>query len=211
MSQAFVAAFAAFQAEVHATARGRGWWEGPRDDGQLIGLMHTEVSEALEALVSGNPADDKVPEFSGAEVELADVVLRIMDFAEARGHDVASAIVDVLGCPKGDTAGGGNFVTAFNGMMRLAGARAEATCWASDWAQIARLHFKLSKVLEALRIGNPVDADLPGHSAVAAGLARTLTCVMGYSARRGFRVAEAVAAKAQMNKGRAYKHGGKAF
>jgi len=34
-----------------------------------------------------------VPTFSGAEAELADVVIRIMDLAEGRGWRVAEAIV----------------------------------------------------------------------------------------------------------------------
>jgi hypothetical protein len=55
--------------------------------------MHSELSEALEALRNGNQPDDHIPEFTGAEAELADVVIRIMDVAAAKGWRVAEAIM----------------------------------------------------------------------------------------------------------------------
>lgn len=56
-------------------------------------MIHTEVSEATEALRKGNPPDDKIPQFSGVEAELADVVLRVLGYAHSRGYRVAEAIV----------------------------------------------------------------------------------------------------------------------
>ena len=78
---------------VHNNAVAHGWWEEPREDGTLIALIMSEAAEALEALRKGNGPDEHCPQFSGAEVELADVIIRIMDMAEARGWDVAGAIV----------------------------------------------------------------------------------------------------------------------
>ena len=90
----FVRGWISTAADVHHTAKTKGFWEDgvERNNGEMLCLIHSEISEALEALRHGNPPDDKVPEFTGAETELADAVIRIMDLAHARGWRVAQAI-----------------------------------------------------------------------------------------------------------------------
>lgn len=87
----FVQAFNNLASIVHEVAREHGWWEGDRNNGEGIALMHSELSEALEALRTVSNSD-KISGFLGVEEELADCIIRIMDFAAGRGWRVAEAL-----------------------------------------------------------------------------------------------------------------------
>lgn len=94
VTNAFTIAFNQLAVAVNDIAKSKGWWKGDRNDGELIALIHSELSEALEGLRHGNPPSDHIPKYSVVEEELADVVIRIMDYAVAKGHRVAEAIVE---------------------------------------------------------------------------------------------------------------------
>ena len=85
--------FQQLQEDIHQTAVDKGWWDNPRSDGEVIALIHSELSEALEAIRCGEAMSEKIPEFTELELELADVAIRLMDYAEKRGIDLWSAIL----------------------------------------------------------------------------------------------------------------------
>lgn len=84
----------------HKTSTDAGWHRDLstgqpiiRNKGEMICLMHSELSEAMEAERKGL-MDDKLPERPGVEVELADLVIRVFDYAALHGLDLPGAIVD---------------------------------------------------------------------------------------------------------------------
>lgn len=82
--------------------RNEKWWVDihtgeplERNFGELVALMHSELSEALEAHRK-NLMDDKIKTRIGAEVELADCIIRILDACGGLGYDIGGALVEKL-------------------------------------------------------------------------------------------------------------------
>ncbi len=93
LTDAFKGIFEIVQEHAHKTACKSGWWDKPATHGESIALIHSEVSEMLEALRGGNPESKKIPEFDELELEAADVVIRLMDYCQYHKIDLADAII----------------------------------------------------------------------------------------------------------------------
>lgn len=91
--QDFEELFETLSADIHLNARDKGFWDNDRNDGEMLALAHSELSECLESLRHGNPVSEKIAPHSNAVEELADCVIRVMDMAYARGWDLAGAIL----------------------------------------------------------------------------------------------------------------------
>jgi NTP pyrophosphatase (non-canonical NTP hydrolase) len=90
--------------DVHQGNVEAGWWTdiqtgeslvGKRNVPEMLALIHSEVSEALEGYRK-NKKDDHLPHRSNFEVELADAVIRIFDLAGGLGLDLGGAFVEKL-------------------------------------------------------------------------------------------------------------------
>lgn len=98
------------QFKCHSLAKEAGWWtdlvtgkdmtcqyrvpmaeKPPRNIGELLMLIVSEVAEAMEGARKGL-MDDKLPSRPMLEVELADAVIRIFDTAGGLGLDLPGAI-----------------------------------------------------------------------------------------------------------------------
>jgi NTP pyrophosphatase (non-canonical NTP hydrolase) len=76
------------------------WWHDPktgeklnRNKGELLMLIVSEISECMEG-ERKDLMDDKLPHRKMAEVELADALIRIFDYAGAFDYDLDGAVAE---------------------------------------------------------------------------------------------------------------------
>ncbi|MBU5267325.1 hypothetical protein KQI21_10945 [Virgibacillus proomii] len=79
--------------EVFQIAKSKGWHDEPRETGTLLALIHSEVSEVLEA--------DRKGDQENFEEELADVCIRIFDLCGSKDIDLEDAIYTKMERNKG--------------------------------------------------------------------------------------------------------------
>lgn len=183
--------------EIHENAVAHGWWETERSTGEVIALIHSELSEALEEARDDRPMmyvlgpnreeictpcyfNGRKPE--GIAVELADAVIRVLDFAgqvkmPLQAYDTARDEMDMM--------------------------RDEAKKGFEDFGTvIAFLHTITSDLYYAI-------VKHEAANSISAALA-IVAYVEGYLTCNGLDLWQVIELKHNYNKGRPYKHG-KAF
>lgn len=74
--------------EAYEIAKSKGWHDEERETGTMLALIHSEVSEALEA--------DRKGDAENFAEELADVCIRIFDLCGHKGIDLDKAILEKM-------------------------------------------------------------------------------------------------------------------
>ncbi len=169
----------ALQKEAHAIAKDHGWWNEERTFGDCIALVHSELSEALEAYreYGVEPFQQGRKQFwfkdghpTGVASELADVVIRVADMAEFYGWELVLQPNYRSGYPHSPTFG--------------------------DW--ITALHDQLPALDDC-------------KATLKESLERFVSMVQRMAAHYGIHLDAAIEAKMEYNRGREYRHGGKAL
>jgi NTP pyrophosphatase (non-canonical NTP hydrolase) len=74
--------------QAHQTAKDKGWWDSHRTPLEIHMLVVTELAEATEAVRLGDEEAERI--------ELADAIIRIMDYFGQRGWNLDKTIGDKM-------------------------------------------------------------------------------------------------------------------
>ena len=181
------------QREAHAIAKEHGWWDEERTFGDCIALVHSELSEALEAYRVCGIVDcpHEHTEGAGAASELADVVIRVADMAEWYRVDLEAHVESGVGAPETHIFG------RWFAFRELA---------FGEWVGMA--HYWAA---EAFKWGVQYEADGVAPNLAWQSLGYVIAVVQRMAAHYGIDLDAAIEAKMEYNRTREYRHGGKAL
>ena len=165
----------------HKTALEKGWYEEDRSLGEVLALMHSEISEALECYRDSARQPDEVWQGEGGKpegmvIELADLLIRIGDTCEHLKIPVATKLCNT------------QIGTLGYGMEEKE---------VPIIVQLTRIHVELSKCF--------MDFDPDVTEFLAMAMSRTGALCR----QQGWDLEKAVLRKMAYNETRPHRHGGK--
>lgn len=86
--------------DLHETSKSKGFYEVVPTFGERVALMHSELSEALEADRKDLPSE-KLPGRTGIEEEFADCIIRILEYCAYKNIDIHGAVLEKAEYNKG--------------------------------------------------------------------------------------------------------------
>ena len=199
---------------VHMNAVAHGWWDEERDMPEIIALIHSEWSEALEEARAGRPLAYIVAETGSQRDPVTSIILRNAD-----GKYIAPWGKEYCGKPEGVA------VELIDGCIRILdlmgkleskitndGAESEIESLYSD-NNVAKVPEKLSEMVAYLHLYTSTsmssrsfhDLCLPDIFALMGGMAAALSWVK----KQGLDPLAILMEKHEYNKTRPYKHGKK--
>jgi NTP pyrophosphatase (non-canonical NTP hydrolase) len=190
--------------EAGLTAKEKGWWDKELSYAVSFINILAEIGEAREW--DSCDMSDHIPNYTGVEEELADVLIRCFDLAArvVGPRKFLDAIYNVAQSRKVN-----QYVEGENDLSYLIAISTWVFPDESIWIdfELFDLVTDVAKLWEAYRIhGNTLDFQL---RILPAYLAQVVIRTCAIAERHNLRLEEAVLAKMKYNKTRTYRHGGK--
>ena len=206
-----------FAKEVHANAREHGWWDTDRDNAEVIALIHSEWSEALEEYRAGRPmvwhACDEAPDGVVGVCNPADEFdcrnYGHEDECKYRNHKPEGIAVELLdGCIRiFDYIGRqGKIIRGFDTLEELMSISPEAACKVSLPRLVANMHLKTSQAYTMLQQSGAAPEFVQRGCAT---LFEAVGVTCAWIKEQGLDPEAIMLQKHEYNKSRPYKHGGK--
>ncbi|MEW9106792.1 hypothetical protein [Paenibacillus sp.] len=188
--------------EAHQNAVNKGWWEEERTYGELIALVHSEVSEALEDYrIPGRKPTDVWYEFKCKDGRV--LKQSIMASNEHKPCGIPSELADI--CIRiFDIAGNYEWGQQLEDGVQYVNDQRTSYKWkdASFAGKLSIIHMLISKSMELLDWENDPEA-------AAIYLAACISGVQMLCADYGIDLDKAIAEKMAYNATRPHRHGGK--
>lgn len=100
---AFATAINKAKVEIYEDNVAKGFWEKPRTPLEIYALVHSEISEAVEDVRTGNEKPLYFEEDGNGQMkpcgelsEIADAIIRLLDYCGHKGWDIGGTIVKKL-------------------------------------------------------------------------------------------------------------------